>query len=66
MHINVKTVSGLQAMLAHAMSTLQTLEKRDLHWVRATVSAVNSGNSLLRTDAAAQSTKAAKATKRAR
>lgn len=49
---NVKTVAGLQALLSTAVSDLAALESRDLHTIRAVISAVNSGNSLLRTEAA--------------
>lgn len=47
---NVKTVQGLQALLAEAVSDLVRIEKRDLHTVRTQIAAVNAGNALLRTD----------------
>lgn len=49
---NVKTVAGLQSLLSTVVADLMALESRDLHTIRATISAVKSGNSLLRTEAA--------------
>lgn len=44
-----KNVDGLQAILGEAINGLDQIKARDLDWVRTTVSAVNSGNGLLRT-----------------
>ena len=47
---SVNTVASLQALLSTAVADLRALGKRDIHTIRATVSVVNSGNALLRTE----------------
>jgi hypothetical protein len=46
---DVKTIEGLQNMLTDGAVALRGVKKKDESWARAQISAVNSGNSLLRT-----------------
>jgi hypothetical protein len=48
---SVKTIDGLQSLLTEGVSALKTVRGKDLAWARTMISAVNSGNSLLRTEA---------------
>jgi hypothetical protein len=45
----VSTVAGLQSLLADGVEVLSALEQRDLAWSRVMISAVSSGNALIRT-----------------
>jgi hypothetical protein len=57
---NVNTVGGLQALLMTAVNDLDGLQSRDLHTIRAVISAVNSGSALLRVESSQNRNKPAK------
>ncbi len=46
---NVKSIDGLQDLLGSGVSVLKQIRQKDLPWAKTMISAVNSGNSLLRT-----------------
>jgi hypothetical protein len=47
---NVNTIKGLQSILGEAVTVLAGIRERDRDWARLTISAVNSGNGLIRTE----------------